>query len=119
MADDTEEVSDISNPKFTRDLVTALNEMFLEYKNLSQSFKEVKAEKESDAMSAELVSSSDMQAALCKLVTENEELRNKSEEILSENQWLAGIISSWTRSSLSLQQLHGATKRSDDRIGLG
>ncbi|KZV37714.1 hypothetical protein F511_37828 [Dorcoceras hygrometricum] len=59
-----------------------------------------------------------MQAAISKLVTENEELRSKSEEILSENQRLAGIISSWTRSSVSLQRLHGATKQSGDKIGL-
>ncbi|KZV30731.1 hypothetical protein F511_37536 [Dorcoceras hygrometricum] len=80
---------------------------------------EVKAEKVSDATSAELISSSNMQAALSKLVIENEELRNKSEEILSENQRLAGIIRSWTRSSLSLQQLHGAINPSDDRTGQG
>ncbi|KZV15852.1 hypothetical protein F511_10948 [Dorcoceras hygrometricum] len=38
--------------------------MVQEYKNLSQSFEEVKAKKESCANKAELVSSSDMQAAL-------------------------------------------------------
>ncbi|KZV38371.1 hypothetical protein F511_19892 [Dorcoceras hygrometricum] len=67
----------------------------------------------------ELVVSSYMQAALSKLVTENEELRSKSEEILSENQRLAGIISSWIRSSVSLQRLHRATKPSGDKTGLG
>ncbi|KZV29297.1 hypothetical protein F511_34659 [Dorcoceras hygrometricum] len=36
MADDTEKVFEFSNPEFTReDLVTALNEMVLEYKKLS------------------------------------------------------------------------------------
>ncbi|KZV54727.1 hypothetical protein F511_42124 [Dorcoceras hygrometricum] len=120
MADDTEEVFDFSSPEFTReDLITALNEMVLEYRKLSHSFEEVKAEKESCATSAELVGSSNMQAALSKLVTENEELRNKSEEILSENQRLAGIISSYIRSSLSLQQLDGATMPSGDKTGLG
>ncbi|KZV39065.1 hypothetical protein F511_35459 [Dorcoceras hygrometricum] len=39
--------------------------------------------------------------------------------MLYENQRLAGIISSWTRSSASLHKLHGATKPSDDRTGLG
>ncbi|KZV42388.1 hypothetical protein F511_23846 [Dorcoceras hygrometricum] len=53
MADDTEEVFNFSNPEFTReDLVTALNEMVLEHKKLSQSFKEFKAEEESCATSA-------------------------------------------------------------------
>ncbi|KZV26130.1 hypothetical protein F511_13590 [Dorcoceras hygrometricum] len=61
MADDTEEVFYFSNPEFTReDLVTALNEMVLEYKKLSQSFKEFKAEEESCATSAELADSSAM-----------------------------------------------------------
>ncbi|KZV55512.1 hypothetical protein F511_33760 [Dorcoceras hygrometricum] len=65
MADDTEEVFDFSNPEFTReDLVTAINEMVLEYKKLSQSFKEFKAEEENCATSAGLAGSSAMQAAL-------------------------------------------------------
>ncbi|KZV54696.1 dnaJsubfamily C member 21 [Dorcoceras hygrometricum] len=116
MADDTEEVFDFSSPEFTReDLVTALNEMVLEYKTFSLSFEEVKAEKESCATSAELVGSSNMQAALSKLVTENKELKSRSEEILNENQRLAGIISSRTRSSASLQKLHGATKPYRDK----
>ncbi|KZV28761.1 hypothetical protein F511_29239 [Dorcoceras hygrometricum] len=65
MADDTEEVFDFSNPEFTReDLVTALNEMVLEYKKICQSFTEFKVEEESCATSAELASSGAMQAAL-------------------------------------------------------
>ncbi|KZV38372.1 spindle pole body component 110-like [Dorcoceras hygrometricum] len=60
-----------------------------------------------------------MQAALSKLVTENEELRSKSEVILSENQRLDGVISSWIRSSVSLQRFHRATKPSGDKTGLG
>ncbi|KZV33387.1 hypothetical protein F511_12948 [Dorcoceras hygrometricum] len=53
MADDTEEVFKFSNIEFRReDLVNALNEMVLEYKKLSQSFEEVKAEKESCAMNS-------------------------------------------------------------------
>ncbi|KZV35336.1 Squalene monooxygenase [Dorcoceras hygrometricum] len=119
MDDDIEEVFDFSSPEFTReDLVTVLNEV-LEYKKLSQSFEEVKAKKESCLTSAELDGSSNMQATLSKLVTDNEELRIRSEEILNENQRLAGIISSWTRSSASLKKLHGATKLSGDRTGLG
>ncbi|KZV42318.1 hypothetical protein F511_40437 [Dorcoceras hygrometricum] len=120
MADDTEKVFDFSNPEFTReDLVTTLNEMVLEYRKLSHSFKEVKAEKENCATSTELVGSNNMQDALNKLETENSELRSRSEEMLYENQRLAGIISSWTRSFASLHKLHGATKPSCDRTGLG
>ncbi|KZT76878.1 hypothetical protein F511_46097 [Dorcoceras hygrometricum] len=78
MADDTKEVFDFSNPEFTReDLVTALKEMVLEYKKLSQSFKEFKAEEESCATSTELANSSAMQATLSRL--EKRECRVKKE----------------------------------------
>ncbi|KZV16692.1 hypothetical protein F511_20613 [Dorcoceras hygrometricum] len=74
MADDTDEVFDFANLEFAReDLVTALNDMVQEYKKLSQSFEEVKAEKERCANKAELVSSSNIQAALSKIESENEE----------------------------------------------
>ncbi|KZV44642.1 hypothetical protein F511_34123 [Dorcoceras hygrometricum] len=87
MTDDTEEVFDFSSPEFIReDLITALNEKVLEYKKLSQSFEEFKAERESCATNTELVSSRDMQAALSKLETENENLRSRFEEMLYENQ---------------------------------
>ncbi|KZV53558.1 hypothetical protein F511_27107 [Dorcoceras hygrometricum] len=91
MVDDTDEIFNFSNLEFTReDLVTTLNDMVQEYKKLSKSFEEVKAEIESYATKAELVSSSNMQAALSKLATENDELRSMSQEMLNANQWLAG-----------------------------
>ncbi|KZV55555.1 hypothetical protein F511_23514 [Dorcoceras hygrometricum] len=39
--------------------------------------------------------------------------------MLNENERLAEIISSWTRSSASLDKLHGAMKPSGDKSGLG
>ncbi|KZV15625.1 spindle pole body component 110-like [Dorcoceras hygrometricum] len=60
-----------------------------------------------------------MQAALSKIPTENEELKSRSREMLYENQRLAGIISSWTRASSSLDKLHGAMKPTGDKSGLG
>ncbi|KZV26453.1 hypothetical protein F511_36771 [Dorcoceras hygrometricum] len=93
--------------------------MVHEYNKLSQSFEEVKAEKESHATKVELVSSSKMQTALSKLSTENDELRIRSQDMLNENQRLADIISSWTKSSTSLQKLQGAMKPSGDKSGLG
>ncbi|KZV39624.1 spindle pole body component 110-like [Dorcoceras hygrometricum] len=60
---------------------------------------EVKAEKKSYANKAELVSSSEIQATLSKLDTENDELRS--------------------RSSASMDKLHGAMKPSGDKTGLG
>ncbi|KZV30455.1 hypothetical protein F511_23380 [Dorcoceras hygrometricum] len=86
---------------------------------LSQSFEEVKSEKESRATKVELVGSDEVQAALSKLSTENEELRIRSQEMLNENQRLAEIISSWTKSSTSLQKLQGAMKPFGDKSGLG
>ncbi|KZV49148.1 tRNA pseudouridine(38/39) synthase-like [Dorcoceras hygrometricum] len=59
-----------------------------------------------------------MKAALSKLITENDELRSGSQEMLNENQRLAKIISSWTKSSASLDKLHGAMKPSGDRSEL-
>ncbi|KZV43747.1 acylamino-acid-releasing enzyme-like [Dorcoceras hygrometricum] len=38
---------------------------------------------------------------------------------MNENQCLAEIISPWTKSSASLQKLHGAMKLSGNKIGLG
>ncbi|KZV48404.1 hypothetical protein F511_28482 [Dorcoceras hygrometricum] len=80
---------------------------------------EVKAEKESCTIKSELVSSSDMQAALSKLATENEELKSRSQEMLYENQRLDGIIRSWTRSSAFLDKLHGSMKPNGYKSGLG
>ncbi|KZV21304.1 hypothetical protein F511_25626 [Dorcoceras hygrometricum] len=102
--------------KFTReDLFTALNDMVHEYKKLSQYFEEVMAEKESHASKAELVSSSEMQAALSKL---SNELRSRSLEMLNENHCLGDIMSSWTKSSASLDKFQGAMNPSDDRSEL-
>ncbi|KZV23551.1 hypothetical protein F511_36489 [Dorcoceras hygrometricum] len=120
MADETDEVFDFSNIDFTReDLVTALNDMVVEYRMLSQSFEEVKTEKESRSMKAEPVSADDLQTSLSKLTSENEDLRSRSQEMINENQRLAAIISSWTKSSASLQKLQGAMKSSGDKSGLG
>ncbi|KZV38224.1 spindle pole body component 110-like [Dorcoceras hygrometricum] len=93
--------------------------MVQEYMKLSQSFEEVKAERESRATKAEMFSSSDMQASLTKLATGNEELKSRSQEMLYENQRLPGIISSWTRSSAFLDKLHGAMKPTGDKSHLG
>ncbi|KZV53163.1 hypothetical protein F511_23520 [Dorcoceras hygrometricum] len=60
-----------------------------------------------------------MQASLSKLAAENEELRSRSQEMIYENQCLADIIRSWTRSSACLGNLHGAMKPSGDKSGLG
>ncbi|KZV36312.1 putative disease resistance protein [Dorcoceras hygrometricum] len=59
------------------------------------------------------------ETALSKLKTENDDLRSRSQEMMDENKMLAEIISSWTKSSPSLQKLQGVMKPSGDKIGLG
>ncbi|KZV19386.1 hypothetical protein F511_04247 [Dorcoceras hygrometricum] len=68
---------------------------------------------------ADAVSSDDLQTALSKLKTENDDLRSRSQDMIDENLCLAEIISSWTKSSGSLQRLHGAMEPSSNKIGLG
>ncbi|KZV16653.1 hypothetical protein F511_44100 [Dorcoceras hygrometricum] len=85
MADQTDEdeVFDFSNVEFTRDdLVIALNDMVKEYRKLSHSFEEAKAEimslKSSSAESSsdELEDTDILKTELSKLQAENEMLRN-------------------------------------------
>ncbi|KZV44160.1 hypothetical protein F511_13083 [Dorcoceras hygrometricum] len=101
-----DEVFDFSNTEFTReDLITALNKMVHEYKKLSQTFKEVKAEnmnlKNSSAepSTVQLGETDSLQIELSKLKTENESLRLRSCELESENERLKEVMSSWTQSS--------------------
>ncbi|KZV55935.1 hypothetical protein F511_29431 [Dorcoceras hygrometricum] len=74
MADDTDEVFDFSNSMFTReDLINELNEMVYEYKKLSQTFENVKAEyeclkdKSDDASRLQLDDSDSLKTELSKL----------------------------------------------------
>ncbi|KZV42374.1 hypothetical protein F511_39914 [Dorcoceras hygrometricum] len=89
------EVFDFSNTEFTReDLINALNEMVHEYRNLSQTFEEVKAEnmdlKNSsvEPSTVQLGETDSLQIELNKLKNENESLRLRSCELESENKRL-------------------------------
>ncbi|KZV58096.1 hypothetical protein F511_36070 [Dorcoceras hygrometricum] len=80
-----DEVFDFTNTEFTRkDLITALNEIVHEYKKLSHTFEEVKAEnmdlKNSSAepSTVQLGETDSLQIELSKLKTENESLRLRS-----------------------------------------
>ncbi|KZV33864.1 hypothetical protein F511_29851 [Dorcoceras hygrometricum] len=84
MADqmDDDEVFDFSNAEFTRDdLVTALNDMVKEYRKLSRSFEEVKAENTSlqnsstESSSVQLEDVDSLKTELSRLTAENELLR--------------------------------------------
>ncbi|KZV57205.1 hypothetical protein F511_40840 [Dorcoceras hygrometricum] len=121
-----DEVFDFSNTEFTReDLFTTLIKMVHEYRKLSQTFEEVKAEnvdlKNSsvEPRSVQLGKTDNLQIELSKLNTENESLRIRSSELESEIEKLILIMSSWTQSSVSLDKLCEIQKPADDRTGLG
>ncbi|KZV21067.1 hypothetical protein F511_12094 [Dorcoceras hygrometricum] len=95
-----DEVFDFSNIEFTReDLISALHEMVDEYRKLSQTFEEVKAENKSlknssgEPSVSQLGESDSLKTELSKLKTEIESLRMKSEELTFENGQLNYLIS--------------------------
>ncbi|KZV57330.1 hypothetical protein F511_38397 [Dorcoceras hygrometricum] len=114
MADQTfdDEVFNFSNIEFTReDLVSVLNDMVKEYKKLSHSFEEIKAENEIMKNSS-IESSTDtlenidsVKIELSKLMMENELLRNESSGLKAEIEKSNLTMSSWEKSSASLDKL--------------
>ncbi|KZV23571.1 hypothetical protein F511_36575 [Dorcoceras hygrometricum] len=99
--------------------------MVHEYKKLSQTFEEVKAEKMDlknssvEPSTVQLGESDSLHIELSKLKTENESLRLRSCELESENERLNLVMSSWTQSSVSLSKLHEIQKPLNDKSGLG
>ncbi|KZV56162.1 hypothetical protein F511_16541 [Dorcoceras hygrometricum] len=128
MADQTsdDEVFDFSNIEFTReDLISALNDMVKEYRKLSQTFEEVKAENDDlknssvEPSTVELGEADSLKMELSKLMAENELLRNESSELKAEIEKLNFTMSSWTKSSAYLDKLFGIQKPGSDKTGLG
>ncbi|KZV47819.1 hypothetical protein F511_40338 [Dorcoceras hygrometricum] len=128
MADQTsdDEVFDFSNIEFTReDLVTALNDMVKEYRKLSHSFEEVKAENTDlknssvEPSNVELGEADSLKIELSKLKNENEMLKHESSELKAEVERLTNEMSSWNQSSRSLRKLQESQKPANDRTGLG
>ncbi|KZV15571.1 hypothetical protein F511_16641 [Dorcoceras hygrometricum] len=128
MADQTseDEVFDFANTEFTReDLIGALNDMVKEYRKLSHSFEEIKAENK-NLKNSSIESSTDtledidsFKTELSKLMMEIELLRNKSSELKAEIEKLNLTMSSWTKSSASLDKMFEIQKPASDRTGLG
>ncbi|KZV17498.1 hypothetical protein F511_40555 [Dorcoceras hygrometricum] len=128
MADQTsdDQVFDFSYIEFTReDLVTALNDMVREYRKLSHSFEEAKAENMS-LKSSSIESSSDeledierLKTELSKLTDENDVLKNETSELKAEIKILKQVVSAWNRSSRSLHKLNESKKLANDKSGLG
>ncbi|KZV41695.1 hypothetical protein F511_09429 [Dorcoceras hygrometricum] len=128
MSDQTsdDEVFDFSNIEFTQeDLVSALNDMVKEYRKVSHTFEEVKAENTDlknssvEPSTVELGEADSLQIELNKLKAENELLRSNSCELESEIEKLNSIMSSCTQSSISLDKLCEIQKLANDRTGLG
>ncbi|KZV23040.1 hypothetical protein F511_28800 [Dorcoceras hygrometricum] len=103
MADQTDddEVFDFSNVEFTRDdLVIALNDMVKEYRKLSHSFEEAKAENMSlksssiDSNSDEFEDIDILKTELSKLQAENEMLKDETSELKAEIEELNQLVSS-------------------------
>ncbi|KZV57132.1 hypothetical protein F511_42014 [Dorcoceras hygrometricum] len=115
-----------SNIEFTReDFINTLNEMVHEYRKLSQTFEEVKAENNGlknstvESSTAQLEDTDSLKTELSKLMIENESLRNKYCELTSENERLNHVMSSWTKSSVSLGKLHETQNPLNAKSGLG
>ncbi|KZV21164.1 hypothetical protein F511_24728 [Dorcoceras hygrometricum] len=128
MADQTDEdeVFDFSNVEFTRDdLVIALNDMVKEYRKLSHSFEEAKAENMSlksssaESSSDELEDADILKTELSKLQAENELLRNEISELKAEVSKSTVEMSSWNKANLSLQKLYESQKQASDKTGIG
>ncbi|KZV47141.1 hypothetical protein F511_32825 [Dorcoceras hygrometricum] len=127
MADQTldDEVFDFSNIEFTReDLVQALNYMVHEYKTLSHTFEEIKAENASlknssaESSSDELEDTDSLKTVLSKLRIENELLRSESCELKAEVEKLTKEMSSWTQSARAFHKLQEIQKSAHDRTVL-
>ncbi|KZV16775.1 hypothetical protein F511_17351 [Dorcoceras hygrometricum] len=128
MADQTsdDEVFDFSNVEFTReDLVQALNDMVHEYKTLSHTFEEIKAENASlknssaESISDDLEDTDSLKTELSRLKIENELLRNEASELKAEVDKLTKEMSSWNQSTRSLQKLNESLKQVYDKSGIG
>ncbi|KZV28603.1 hypothetical protein F511_34145 [Dorcoceras hygrometricum] len=128
MADQTDEdeVFDFSNVEFTRDdLVIALNDMVKEYRKLSHSFEEAKAENMSLKSSSAESSSDEQEDAdilkteLSKLQAENELLRNAISELKAEVAKSTVEMSSYNKANITLQKLCENQKQASDKTGIG
>ncbi|KZV51656.1 hypothetical protein F511_29072 [Dorcoceras hygrometricum] len=128
MADQTDddEVFDFSNVEFTRDdLVVALNDMVKEYRKLSHSFEEAKAENISlknsstESSSDELEDVDSLKTELSKLQAENEMLKYETSELKAEIEALNQLVSSWNHSSRVLHKLNEYQKLASDKTVVG
>ncbi|KZV47086.1 hypothetical protein F511_07873 [Dorcoceras hygrometricum] len=76
-------------------------------------------DKSDDARCLQLEDSDSLNTELSKLKIENESLRSKYNELTSENNRLNPVMSSWTKSSISLGKVNEVQKPFNYRFGLG
>ena len=100
-----DEVFDFSSNEFTKsDLITALNDMIIEYRKLSDSFNEMNLKNKSDSMISQTNKTGGFKND--ELSAENEILKTTVQNKNLENQRLNYVISAWTKSSSDIKQLH-------------
>ncbi|KZV44201.1 hypothetical protein F511_12940 [Dorcoceras hygrometricum] len=121
-----DKVFDFANTEFTReDLVQALNDMVHEYKTLSHTFEEIKAENASlknssaESSSDDLEDTDSLKTDLSRLKIENDLLRNEASELKAEVDKLTKEMSSWNQSTRSLFKLYESQKPLNDKTGVG
>ncbi|KZV18693.1 hypothetical protein F511_14203 [Dorcoceras hygrometricum] len=99
--------------------------MVKEYRKISHTFEKVKAENADfknssvEPSTVGIGEADSLQIKLNKMMTENELLRNESSELKAENERLNDVMSSWTKSSVSLNKLQESQKPVNDKSGLG
>ncbi|KZV44563.1 hypothetical protein F511_44711 [Dorcoceras hygrometricum] len=99
--------------------------MVKEYRKLSHSFEEAKAEnislKNSSTESSydELEDVDSVKTELSKLQAENEMLKDETSELKAEIEALNQLLSSWNHSSRVLHKLNEYKKQASDKTGVG
>ncbi|KZV07090.1 hypothetical protein F511_45430 [Dorcoceras hygrometricum] len=99
--------------------------MVKEYRKLSHSFEEVKAENADlknssvESSAVELGDTDSLKIELIKLTAENDVLKNETSELKAEIEILNQVVSASNRSSRSLHKLNESQKLANDNSGLG
>ncbi|KZV42377.1 hypothetical protein F511_40661 [Dorcoceras hygrometricum] len=99
--------------------------MVHEYKTLSHTFEEIKAENASlknssaESSSDELEDTDSLKTELSRLKIENDLLRNEASELKAEVDKLIKEMSSWNQSTRSLLKLYESQKPLNDKTGVG
>ena len=129
MANDDDEVFDFTSDQFSKtDLIDALNDMVVEYRNLSEKFSDLQTRNKilsaskTETVIIEKGQKSDQnifKIENSELCTENSKLKNIILTNENEIKRLNFIISSWTDSSIALKHMLGEQRPAKSKFGLG